>query len=119
MNRIDSILFCGSGNSVNCSGAVSKIASQQSWNVPSWTLWSPMSTEKLLPQSGWILDSALADCLTVSKETLRDWIKLYKLPARQVGNTILIHLETFYASLPPIQHGDAPEKPLNPKGKKP
>ena len=77
-----------------------------------------MSTEKLLPQAGWILDSALAECLTVERATLREWIRTYKLPARQIGNTIVIHLETFYEALPAIPHGDAPEKPANGKEKK-
>ena len=80
-----------------------------------------MSTEtpQMLPQTGWILDSQLAPMLGVSSETLRDWIKRYTLPARQVGNTILIHLETFYASLPPFQHGDSSEKTSGKEKKRP
>ena len=70
-----------------------------------------MSTETPpLPQTGWVLDTAFAASLGVSQETLRDWIHEYRLPARQVGRTILIRAEEFYQALPNVEYKDGEEK---------
>jgi len=53
-----------------------------------------------LPQSGWVLDSQLADSIGISRETLVDWLNRYQIPHRKPGSKIFVCMEVFYASLP-------------------
>lgn len=53
-----------------------------------------------LPQTGWILDSTLADAIGVSSETLRDWLTKFQIPHRRPGSKVFIQVEVFYQNLP-------------------
>jgi hypothetical protein len=53
-----------------------------------------------LPQSGWVLDSQLADSIGISRETLVDWLNRYSIPHRKPGSKIFVCMEVFYSHLP-------------------
>jgi hypothetical protein len=53
-----------------------------------------------LPQSGWVLSQHLAEAIGVSSETIADWLHKYGIPHRKPGSKIIIHMETFFSSLP-------------------
>ena len=59
--------------------------------------------ERELPQTGWTTSDRLAEAFGVSDETVRDWLRKYQLPARVLGSKVVIHMETFWESLPAFQ----------------
>lgn len=56
--------------------------------------------ENRIPQQGWVLDTDLANALSVTRETLLDWLHKYKIDHAKPGIRVLIHMETFFAGLP-------------------
>lgn len=65
-----------------------------------------------LPQTGFVLDTVLADAIGISRETLVDWLVKYEIPHKRPGTRIFVNCEQFYAGLPDGLSGN-----YKPKGK--
>lgn len=53
-----------------------------------------------LPQSGWVLSTELAEAVGISDETVKDWLRDFRIPHKKLGTRTFVSMDEFFLNLP-------------------